>query len=847
MTVSDGTPHSPETSPSPSILHRLTPWFGRRSPIARQGIASLYRQLNRKKTRSAESALDRWTRLLWESTGRTPDSLSEILPPLVKTYRVTQRDDPELPATPAPLELLFALHTYMALVTKVFTWSLIGKNDLPLPGFRTELLKRLEAGEPTRIGRSSRGFWPQVDALFAWYLDAMDDQVRAFVEHLFEAAVQATGTLHGQSGRCSVHAWRAVDWFGPLYQDLFPRKVRHQLGEYYTPPWLADLLLDQLEEAFPDTSRSRDLRVLDPACGSGIFLLRTLRRLSFDGTDGLPDQLPFGFDLNPLAVLMARANYALAIRCSPLARSLDDFSPESKVHLFDTIVGEFAETKSPDAGPPIPDMTFDRIVGNPPWVAWDHLPPSYREKTHHLWRRLGLFSLSGNEARHGGGKKDLSMLMVYTCADRYLRDRGHLGMILPQSLLQTRKAGSGFRRFHLAESEVPLGVGRVQDLSRIKPFDGATTRTATLVLQKGEPTNYPIPYDVWLPENGKAEDRKSVGDFIHEASEPVPAARAVRCVARPISHREAGAPWFVSPDSLERPVEELFGPSDYRAMLGANTGGANGVFWLRIEEELPGDLVRVRNLPGRGKQPIASIEWILEKELVYPLVRWGDVAPFRATPSAALLLAQDPLQRKGQPLEVMQRRFPRTLGYLEQYRELLQARAAYRKYQQRGPFYAMYNIGPETVAPIKVVWRRMDSRIRAAVLPSFEYPRLGTRCVIPQETCCLIAVETLEEGDYLAAVLNSSVTRFLTSSWNVEGGKGFGSPGMLDFLRLERYNTGKREHRRLADLGRILREANPPEEALWEIDRLVGGLRSLDPETVRKLSLLTENPAVPPR
>ena len=40
----------------------------------------------------------------------------------------------------------------------------------------------------------------------------------------------------------------------------------------------------------------------------------------------------------------------------------------------------------------------------------------------------------------------------------------------------------------------------------------------------------------------------------------------------------------------------------------------------------------------------------------------------------------------------------------------------YRQYQSGAAFYSMYNIGHYTVAPIKVVWRRMDRRINAAVV-----------------------------------------------------------------------------------------------------------------------------------
>jgi hypothetical protein len=51
-----------------------------------------------------------------------------------------------------------------------------------------------------------------------------------------------------------------------LYQYLLPRRVRHDLGEYYTPDWLADRLIRQI-----GYDGNPDKRILDPSCGSERF------------------------------------------------------------------------------------------------------------------------------------------------------------------------------------------------------------------------------------------------------------------------------------------------------------------------------------------------------------------------------------------------------------------------------------------------------------------------------------------------------------------------------------------------------------------------------------------------
>ena len=194
----------------------------------------------------------------------------------------------------------------------------------------------------------------------------------------------------------------------------------------------------------------------------------------------------------------------------------------------------------------------------------------------------------------------------------------------------------------------------------------------------------------------------------------------------------------------------LVGPADYTAHLGANSGGANAVYWLELQGR-GSHGVRVRNLVGKAKRRVEPVEAELEPGLLYPLVRWIDVNRWSARPSAHLLLAQDPETRAGLDEACFRRDYPRSFDYLERFRPLLAARAAYRRYQQRQPFYSMYNVGPYTLSAAKVIWRRMDRRIRAAVVESIEDPLLGLRPVIPQETCVLIACAGGDEAHYLCA------------------------------------------------------------------------------------------------
>jgi hypothetical protein len=90
-----------------------------------------------------------------------------------------------------------------------------------------------------------------------------------------------------------------------LYEFLIDRETRRRIGEYYTPLWLVELMLSEFD--------LRERIVLDPFCGSGTFLVKAFHRKVELGED--PDKAfneVVGFDVNPLAVTVARAELVLA-------------------------------------------------------------------------------------------------------------------------------------------------------------------------------------------------------------------------------------------------------------------------------------------------------------------------------------------------------------------------------------------------------------------------------------------------------------------------------------------------------------------------------------------------------
>lgn len=118
--------------------------------------------------------------------------------------------------------------------------------------------------------------------------------------------------------RLSRFAWNAVehDVLKVLYESVISAPQRKKLGEYYTPDWLADRIVDKA------IKRPLEDRVLDPSCGSGTFLFHAIRRYlkkaEEAGTDNAKalstlTQKVIGMDIHPVAVTFARVTYLLAI------------------------------------------------------------------------------------------------------------------------------------------------------------------------------------------------------------------------------------------------------------------------------------------------------------------------------------------------------------------------------------------------------------------------------------------------------------------------------------------------------------------------------------------------------
>ena len=295
----------------------LTEDFGSESPLARRGIRGIHNVIVETDSKKARTFFSQWKILFGEVCGYDVEGHNERIRRLADHY--------DVPLDASPAELLFSVHTYYAIFMKFLaaeiasSFSPLGVSVIrkcsssPTPGKLRREMESLEQG----------GIWAELGItnflegdIFSWYLDSWHEQIADAVWGIVRTLEQYDPTT------LSVDPAESRDLLKKLYQHLFPRSVRHDLGEYYTPDWLAEFVLEQLPyDGDPNK------RLLDPACGSGTFLVMAINKVKAWFNEhrhecGFTEEALLtkvlrnivGFDLNPLAVMAARTNYLLAIR-----------------------------------------------------------------------------------------------------------------------------------------------------------------------------------------------------------------------------------------------------------------------------------------------------------------------------------------------------------------------------------------------------------------------------------------------------------------------------------------------------------------------------------------------------
>jgi hypothetical protein len=167
-----------------------------------------------------------------------------------------------------------------------------------------------------------------------------------------------------------------LEFISSIYEEFVSNR-ENKRGEHYTPGYLVDFMLDKV---LPWGGEAWDLKILDPACGSGIFLVKSFQRLCYRWRNAHPGFEPnasllrtllernlFGVDSDPTAVRVASFSLYLAM-CDEIGPH-HDWTQVRFPRLRDVTLktNDFFHDGEPGFQTEEDAARYDLVVGNAPW------------------------------------------------------------------------------------------------------------------------------------------------------------------------------------------------------------------------------------------------------------------------------------------------------------------------------------------------------------------------------------------------------------------------------------------------------------------------------------------------
>jgi SAM-dependent methyltransferase len=174
------------------------------------------------------------------------------------------------------------------------------------------------------------------------------------------------------------------------------RSDRKLQGAWYTPDHLVAVVVDAVADSLRSSAPRRQLRLVDPACGDGRFLVAAVERLR--GEDVELEVV--GVDIDPEAADATR-------------QALAAMGADHRVVCADALTVDWSALGR-----------FDVVIGNPPFLS----------------QMAAATTRGGASGRGGGPYADAAVEFVALAAEIVAPDGGRVAFVLPQSLLSARDA-----------------------------------------------------------------------------------------------------------------------------------------------------------------------------------------------------------------------------------------------------------------------------------------------------------------------------------------------------------------------------------------------------------------------
>jgi type I restriction-modification system DNA methylase subunit len=288
-------------------------------------------------------------------------------------------------------------------------------------------------------------------------LDRVSNQIRDFIIELDEQNLTQFDS----------------DVIGRIYEGVIPSDRRKEMGEYYTPPSICDLICRLTIEDANDA-------VLDPACGSGGFLVSSYNRKrelfpeQRGNHDNILDKIT-GIDINRFPAHLSAINLALQDLSSHTKNvnvevsNFFNVQPDTQRFGREVAGAGGSEWESGNVNEAVGG--FDVVVGNPPYIRGRSLDLDYKDS---IREHLPDVDASGMTR-----KMDIYGYFI-THATSFLKNGGRLGFIISDRWLDT-KYGTDLQQFLLDNYKIKA----ILKFQR-QAFEDALVGSTVVVVEKEE-------------------------------------------------------------------------------------------------------------------------------------------------------------------------------------------------------------------------------------------------------------------------------------------------------------------------------------------------------------------------
>ena len=162
----------------------------------------------------------------------------------------------------------------------------------------------------------------------------------------------------------------------------------------------------------------------------------------------------------------------------------------------------------------------------------------------------------------------------------------------------------------------------------------------------------------------------------------------------------------------------------------------------------------------------------------------------------------------------------RTYRFLSQFKDELERRSSYRRYQKGKPYWSVWTTGTYTFSRYKVLWKEMSGgRFAVAYIGAYPDALLGEKLVIPDHKLYFVPVDTEDEAAYLTALLNSPTISGAVSAYAAQLSLG---TSVVEYLNIPAFAPSNSLHQQLTELAKAItrRGGMPQNTEFRELDRL---------------------------